>query len=173
MSMSLGATKLPLRHISIRVPWHDAAWDGTVCRHPIGNASCLILKEIHEKKDDREEERLAGKRWDELAEEEWPPCVRERAGFMAPFSYTRTVVQPYAAMGKESHAHFAATPYRHAPFSAACVPFRWMLRESAVEKVEQYAISGFLPDREARTDELLGWKTNWVQVKDNQLALLD
>src|SRR5215203_3517106 len=99
MNISLGATKLPLRHISIRVPWHDAGWDGTVCRHPIGNASCLILKSIHEKRDDREEERLAGTRWDELNEGQRPPCVAERAGFMAPFAYTRTAVQAYAASG--------------------------------------------------------------------------
>jgi hypothetical protein len=24
----------PLRHISIRVPWHDSAWNGTICRDP-------------------------------------------------------------------------------------------------------------------------------------------
>lgn len=23
--------KYPIRHISIRVPWHDKAWTGTVC----------------------------------------------------------------------------------------------------------------------------------------------
>lgn len=46
MRMSLGATKLPIHHISIRVPWHDANWDGTVCRRPSSNAACLILKAI-------------------------------------------------------------------------------------------------------------------------------
>jgi hypothetical protein len=25
---------LPLRHISIRVPWHDDGWRGTVCTKP-------------------------------------------------------------------------------------------------------------------------------------------
>jgi len=28
--MIKGARKLPTHHISIRVPWHDAGWDGTV-----------------------------------------------------------------------------------------------------------------------------------------------
>ena len=36
-------TQLPLRHLSIRVPWHDNKWDGTVCSHAKANASCLVL----------------------------------------------------------------------------------------------------------------------------------
>jgi len=27
-------TTYPLRHISIRVPWHDTGWDGRVCTFP-------------------------------------------------------------------------------------------------------------------------------------------
>ena len=37
---------LPVRHLSIRVPWHDAGWDGTVCRQPADNGSCLVLERI-------------------------------------------------------------------------------------------------------------------------------
>lgn len=33
----------PLRHISIRVPWHDTGWDGRVCATPRLNGSCLKL----------------------------------------------------------------------------------------------------------------------------------
>jgi len=28
--MIVGARKLPAHHLTIRVPWHDAAWTGTV-----------------------------------------------------------------------------------------------------------------------------------------------
>ena len=31
-----GMASLPLRHLSIRVPWHDNAWNGTVCSNPEG-----------------------------------------------------------------------------------------------------------------------------------------
>jgi hypothetical protein len=34
----------PLRHISIRVPWHDTGWDGQVCAAPRLNGACLKLK---------------------------------------------------------------------------------------------------------------------------------
>ena len=29
----------PLRHLSIRVPWHDNGWNGTVCRVPKHNGA--------------------------------------------------------------------------------------------------------------------------------------
>lgn len=45
-------TDLPLRHLSIRVPWHDTGWTGTICADPINNASCLRLHSIHARRDD-------------------------------------------------------------------------------------------------------------------------
>ncbi len=44
--------KAPLRHISIRVPWHDARWNGTVCCGPKLNTACLKLVNIAENKID-------------------------------------------------------------------------------------------------------------------------
>ena len=49
-----------LSHLDVRVPWHDARWNGTVCRAPRGNSFCLDLDNIHETRDDALEERLAG-----------------------------------------------------------------------------------------------------------------
>ncbi len=31
-------------HLSIRVPWHDARWAGTICTTPILNGACAKLK---------------------------------------------------------------------------------------------------------------------------------
>lgn len=66
-------TSLPLRHLSIRVPWHDAAWNGTVCGDPVNNASCLRLANINERRNDEIEVRLRGKRIDELKSDHHPP----------------------------------------------------------------------------------------------------
>ena len=74
-------TDLPLRHLSIRVPWHDAGWNGTVCADPVNNASCLRLHNIHARRDDRVEVELRSRRIDELKEFQQPPCVAERATF--------------------------------------------------------------------------------------------
>jgi hypothetical protein len=40
---TIAASKFPLRHISLRVPWHDAAWNATVCADPRHNTACLKL----------------------------------------------------------------------------------------------------------------------------------
>jgi hypothetical protein len=36
----------PMRHISIRVPWHDTGWDGRVCAAPHLNGACLKLRRM-------------------------------------------------------------------------------------------------------------------------------
>ena len=56
-------TPFPLRHISVRVPWHDTGWDGHFCRFPAGNASCLILKRIRGSRNNDFEIAHAGASW--------------------------------------------------------------------------------------------------------------
>ncbi len=41
----------PIRRVSVRVPWHDAGWNGPVCNDPENNTACLKLPRIAEKKD--------------------------------------------------------------------------------------------------------------------------
>ena len=43
------------QHISVRVPWHDNGWNGTVCQFPGENNACLRLKNIYENRNDAEE----------------------------------------------------------------------------------------------------------------------
>ena len=46
--IAAGACRLPPHHVTIRVPWHDSSWIGSVCRRPLDNTSCLILLRIGE-----------------------------------------------------------------------------------------------------------------------------
>ncbi len=160
--------KYPLRHISIRVPWHDTGWDGRVCAAPRLNASCLKLKRVAEDRNDAAEEAAAGKRLDELPQARWPACVAERMGFMAPFEYVRMANHPYNRGPETSHGHFKPTPLRHPPYSAAVVPFAWMLREAMEALGQEHAL-----DVQAEREPDLGFKTQWVQEHLNQTALLD
>lgn len=112
-----GARRLPVNHISIRVPWHDRAWDGAVCDDPQSNTSCLILPRIAEEKDDAAEQVVAAKFWRQLPEPEWPACAVERGAFMSGGAFTRSVSHPYAKSSK-AHKHFAATPFEHPGYSA-------------------------------------------------------
>jgi hypothetical protein len=158
----------PLRHITLRVPWHDSAWDGTVCRDPKLNSACLRLKRIAGSRDDEAEQAVSGQSLQVLDEGSWPCCVSERAMFMAPFEYTRVAEHPYKATSPDTHGHFAPTPLRHPPYSVAALPFRWMFQESLEYFAEAYKI-----DVDCEREPDLGWVTNWVQQRDNHRALLD
>src|SRR5215217_239832 len=128
-AIASGARRLPTHHITIRVPWHDNGWTGTVCSRPLENTSCLILGRIAEGKRDEVEARCAGKRLDELEGGNLPPCVGERVSFMAPFELRRNITHAYTEYYPETHGHFLPTPFVQPPYSASCVPFQWTLRE--------------------------------------------
>lgn len=156
----------PLRHVSIRVPWHDTGWDGRVCANPKLNSSCLKLKRIGESRDDAAEERVKGKSLEVLPQDEWPCCVAERVGFMAPFEFTRTVNHPYNRGPECAHGHFAPTALRHPKYTAAAVPFGWMLADEMARLGEEYNL-----DVDAEREPDLGFDNNWVQDHQNQRAL--
>ena len=158
----------PSQHVSIRVPWHDTGWDGRVCTAPRLNGACLKLKRIAETRDDDAEESVAGCSIKDLPQSKWPPCVVERAGFMAPFEYVREAGHPYNRGPETTHGHFKRTPLRHPPYSAAVVPFAWMLREAMEGLGEEHAL-----DVQAEREPDLGFKTQWTQERLNQTALLD
>ena len=181
-SFAAGARRLPPHHITIRVPWHDGGWTGSVCARPLDNSSCLILPRIGEGRRDEVEARCASQRLDELDRADWPPCVGERVSFMAPFMLTRTMTHPYTEFYPETHGHFAPTRFVQPAYSAACVPYRWMLRENVEGSAKDGEIGiaerlkiGWVPDREPdiRNQQGKQVKTDWVQERENQLALLD
>lgn len=166
--MRVAVVTRPLRHLSIRVPWHDTAWDGRVCAAPRLNGTCLRLKGIGQNRDDDAEEAVAGMSLDVIPLDRWPCCIGERMSFMAPFDVLQRKVHPYAWDKEGPHAHFAETTLRHPPYSAAAVPFSWMLSESA----EQLAAEHDLDVRLEREPNLK-FKTQWLQERSNQMALLD
>lgn len=173
--MISGSRKLPVQHLTIRVPWHDGGWNGRVCNAPSANTACLALSRIAAgKRDDQDEH--AGELFEKLAEAAIPPCVDERVSFMADYDLFRRKEHPYKFSSPETHGHFGETVLRFEAFSAGCVPFGWMLRSKVEgderEGVEGKAVSlklGYDPDREPE----LSFETGWVQDKTNQLVLLD
>ncbi len=169
--LASGARLLPAHHITIRVPWHDSGWAGRVCARPQENTSCLILPRIGEGKRDDVEARYAGKQLDELSKESLPPCVAERASFMAPFELVSNKQHPYTETSPDTHSHFVPTRYVQPPYSAACTPYNWMLRENIEGEqgfAEQLQID-WVPEREPT----LKFETAWAQARDNQIAILD
>lgn len=182
LSITPGARRLPLHHITIRVPWHDGGWNGTVCKKPLENTSCLILRRIGEERRDDVEARCASEWFNRLRSDELPPCVGERASFMAPFEFARTVEHPYIEVFPETHGHFAPTRVVQPAYTAACVPFRWMLRENVEGNAEKGFDSiaellqlGWVAEREPTIRNRAGEEVarSWVQERENQLVMLD
>lgn len=171
MTLYESARPLPLRHISIRVPWCDNGWTGRVCDKPSENSSCLILPRIRENREDDLEDELAGKSWEELDASQLPPCVSEKCGFMAPYDFMRNIRHPYS-QSSDAHKHMDITPFRYPRYSAACIPFHWMLKEGASEKVSALDLS-FDQELEDRAHRTMGFDSSWIQVKHNQLVMLD
>lgn len=169
--LETGARQLPLRHLSIRVPWNDTGWTGCVCQKPAENVSCLILPRIRETRDDAKEAALAGRSWEQLDASQLPPCVGERGGFMAPYALTRTLRHPYSD-SSEAHKHFLPTSFRYPAYSAACIPFDWMRKDAAQEKVRALEL-GFAQDAEDEAHRAMGFPTEWVQTRHNQRVMLD
>ena len=169
--MHVGAKQLPTQHISIRVPWHDSGWNGTVCQHPEKNIACRALRNIAEKKDDAKEAKIKGCKFSDLQDDERPPCIGENGKFMAPFRIKTTKIHPYAKW-KSPHPlvrHFRPTTYELDPYTAECVPYRWMnLIES--EKIINQLKLGFNQELEP-TD--LKKKSTWIQERNNHLVMLD
>jgi ATP-dependent exoDNAse (exonuclease V) alpha subunit len=166
------ARVLPFRHLSIRVPWHDAGWNGTICKDPLNNGSCLRLSRIAEERDDEFEVAHAGMSWSELPQGSLPPCHAERAGFMSPTSRRVLKEHPYAVWNPV-YAKFEPTWFEIPAYAADCVPFRWMLREHAAGIVEELQV-----DYEPRLEEQVDAEAElhdpaWIQHERNQRAMLD
>jgi hypothetical protein len=165
--MMQGARKLPTRHVSIRVPWHDSGWSGRVCANPLRNTHCIALPRIGDTRDDAWESSVTGELF-EVEGGRLPACAAERGAFMAEFSYERRFPHPY-----EHHAlytHFRRTTYVHAPRSAAGVPFAWMMKgDDGIPEIANRLALGFRPELEPE----LGFESIWVQERRNQLVMLD
>lgn len=174
-------TFFPLQHISIRVPWHDLGWNGTVCQFPGRNTSCLKLRNISDNKTDEKEEPLAGRSLKELEPGDFPPCVKERATFMADFAFERMHAHPYTEQNKRSHAHFAPTRLRYPAFSAAGLPFRWMMKpvvfggenEPGPSLIESYPLEDLDQSYEQEIANALEFDPHWIQDYRNHRVLLD
>ena len=164
----------PIRHLSVRVPWHDNGWNGTVCVDPENNVACLKLLRIAEKKDEASEASLAGCHFKDLSPEEVPPCLMERVAFMSPHGLLRRHIHPYRKDDNGPHAHFKPTPLNYPSYSVPGLPFRWMLKKSfsgngAAGLREHYPLDEVSEDLEPD----LGFKTDWWQDYRNQTALLE
>jgi ATP-dependent exoDNAse (exonuclease V), alpha subunit - helicase superfamily I member len=156
-----------MRHLTVRVAWHDRAWNGRVCADPLGNPYCLDLDRIRMERDDQRELVIAGRSFAELDPAMRPPCAAESGAFMNPAPWVREFRHPYAAIPKaaKTHGRLRPTSLKVPEYSTFAVPFRWMLRENA-EEIQNRLAAPLSPDEEPP------FPSPWVFGADRQRDLL-
>ncbi|MYH72104.1 MAG: AAA family ATPase [Acidimicrobiia bacterium] len=157
------------RHLSIRVPWHDGAWNGTVCHDPEANCHCIEYENIARAKDVAVEIARRDQPFAELARpSDLPPCANESGGFLSPKEWTTRHRHPYRNWLEETHGHLEETARQVEPYTALAVPFRWLDREN-LEEFTQPQITEPLP--EDTWPDVYTYK--WVFQPHVQRAILD
>ncbi|HET6445162.1 MAG TPA: AAA family ATPase [candidate division Zixibacteria bacterium] len=169
--------KYPFRHISIRVPWHDAEWNGTVCQSPKHNTSCLKLGNIFKNKNEAAEEQFVTNSLKDIQVDDYPPCVRERATFMANFPFDIFPEHPYAKGWSGTHSHFKKTLLHFPAYGAAALPFRWLNKKFVwgnPDKENPGFVEDFpLSEVDQSVEPELDFETKWIQDHRNHRALLE
>ena len=166
--MHEGAQQLPIQHISIRVPWHDSDWNGTICKNPEKNLSCRALPRIASLKNDIHEMANKGRKFSDLPENKYPPCISEQGSFMAPFPIETTKRHPYTYWNLPLVKHFLPTKLTIEPYSVACVPLKWMRLKEAKPIIEQYKL-GFNYEIEPKLD----FNSPYIQDRKNHQVMLE
>ena len=159
-----------IRNLSVRVPWHDRAWDGHVCDNPLSNSSCLALKLIAEARRDDREAAVAGEAFESLAADRAPPCLRASVSFLSAHASSYESVMSYSTWSKD-HRHIRPRPVHIPAWGALTIPYRWMLKESGFQIAKDLELHAD-PEREPDSPNWLA-RTSWIQGFANQEALLD
>ncbi|MEU1603105.1 ATP-dependent RecD-like DNA helicase [Micromonospora matsumotoense] len=157
-----------MHHLTVRVAWHDDAWNGKVCADPTGNPYCLDLDRIRVGRRDAQEQSLAGRSFIELDHTQRPPCVAESGAFMNPAPWVRQFQHPYATLRDTAatHGHLRPTSVKVPEYSTFAVPFAWMLRRRS-DEIEQRLPQALSPDQAPP------FPSPWVFPAPRQRELLD
>ena len=153
-----------MKHISIRVPWHDKKWNGSVCNCPKNNPFCMMLHNISEKKDIEKEQSLSGKTFFELSSQDMPACMTENGGFMSEKSFNRTFTHVYAWNKNNPQSKLLPTEISLNPYSVFGIPLKYLNKDSQEELDKRYPN---LPKDEEAT-----FSTSWVFGRERQYAIL-
>jgi len=153
-----------IQHISVRVPWHDNGWNGYVCKKPIHNQSCRILKNIAEKKDDLAEQDYADKINSDG--EFIPPCITESAMFMSDHEICINRKHPYTY--DEHFKHIKNTDIRIEAYSFVGRPYKWTLRGDVTDSPNNRYFT-----RYDKTKEIDVGSSRWISNGINQKRIFE
>lgn len=163
-----------VQHISMRVPWRDQPWNDKVCHSPRDNSSCLLLKNIGDKRLDEWEGQVAGQSFAQLPQYDRMPCLSERATFMSAHGYQLDKEHPYR-FSPFLKGHLETTTVSVPPYAFEAVPFRWLSRETVEEELWQET-DAYCPDHEEQAHRSLNFQAGladgWPQPASDDGSLL-
>ena len=126
-----------MKHISVRVPWHDNGWNSHVCANPRCNTFCKQLPNIVNSKVDCEQ-LSCGIDWSKLPTKERPACAGENGGFMNRKAYEREFVHIYAWNPNNPHSKLLPTKVMIPAYSALGIPFRYLNMDAQKNLSEEH-----------------------------------
>ncbi|MEV5412977.1 AAA family ATPase [Thermopolyspora sp. NPDC052614] len=156
-------------HLSVRVPWHDSGWSGQVCRDPLGNASCILLGNVGERRQDDYEVANAGKPLSEV-DVSRIGCVGERGTFLSPVPYQLISEHPYR-YSSALKGRIQPTPLTVPAYGAHAIPYYWLLRKGIADVLSEFDVD-YDEELEDKVDDALGFTPTWVIHGDNQQAVI-
>jgi exodeoxyribonuclease V alpha subunit len=145
-------------HLSSRLAWHDAGWNGRVCNAPHLNGSCIANQLIREQRNDAQERKEAGVPIAKL--QGWqPPCARDLNAF-SPIPFVLPHTDPL------DRGFLKPVNEEVPPFSSLPAPYRWLLEANFRDICEAEGLSIRGPDNPDKE-----W--GWVYEPDRQFELLN
>jgi len=146
-----------MSHLSVRLAWHDAGWNGCICNQPHLNSSCIVIENIREAKDNDFEQKVAGKDYSQLN------------GWLPPCCWTSSVYSPESFEYKHRDPLYrpflTETPTTIPEYSCLPAPYKWMREEyfqDIIEKEDLIIRPSNVPERDR----------GWVYEPDRQEQLL-
>lgn len=151
-----------MKHVSIRLPWHDRGWDGCVCDNPSKNSYCkgfhsVNAEKIRKEKEDKKEELIKGEAFDRTWKY-YPPCTETLNVFgKTSIKHTHTP--------KSFIKHTSSKTVEISPNSSGTWPFEDMWDESGdrreAEERKEYVDEFFDELKEAGDAGLIFYYCNY------------
>ena len=165
------------KNITVRVPWQDNVWKGTICKDPQNNFSCKYLKGIAESKNCDLECPLAAKKFIELTEDEKAkiPCLKENAAFLSDESVSFMAEYPYSSYSGLNH--IKPTRVDISPNSLISRPYRWLRTDDSpastiISKYSKNREDDYKASHKSRFYEKSINET-WINEPENQKTVLE
>ena len=164
------------KNITVRVPWQDNGWNGTVCKNPENNFSCKYLGNVAENKDCSFECPLASCKLINLSEKDIAkiPCIKENAAFLSENLLSFIAEYPYSSYS--GLGHIKPTKIDVSPNSLITRPYRWLRTEDSpapsiiinysTKREEDYKIQ-----HKSYNNKPI--KKTWINEPQNQKAVLE